>query len=62
VAAILNKVAFRRASRATREDLSAFEARMDKINVKWNPAWNKGTAPNGYDHREQTAKENSTYA
>jgi len=65
VAAILNKVAFRRASRATREDLSAFEARMDKTNVKWNPAWNKGAASNGsngYDHREQTAKENSTYA
>jgi polysaccharide biosynthesis transport protein len=62
VAAILNKVAFRRASRATREDLSAFEARMDKTNVKWNPGWSKGTASPGYDNREQTAKENSTYA
>jgi polysaccharide biosynthesis transport protein len=62
VAAILNKVAFRRASRATREDLSAFEARMDKTNVKWNPGWSKGPASAGYDHREQTAKENSTYA
>ncbi len=30
VATIINKVAYRRASRATREDLSAFEARMDK--------------------------------
>src|SRR3984957_7491918 len=52
VATIINKVAYRRASRATREDLNAFEARMDKTNLKWNPAWNKGTAPNGYDHRE----------
>jgi cellulose biosynthesis protein BcsQ len=62
VAAILNKVAFRRASRATREDLSAFEARMDKTNVKWNPGWSKGPTSAGYDNREQTVKENSTYA
>jgi polysaccharide biosynthesis transport protein len=62
VATIINKVAYRRASRATREDLSAFEARMDKTNVKWNPAWNKGAASTGYDRREQAAKEHSTYA
>ncbi len=62
VAAILNKLAYRRVSRATREDLNAFEARMDKTNVKWNPAWSKETASGGYDNREQTAKENSTYA
>lgn len=62
VATIINKVAYRRASRATREDLNAFEARMDKTNVKWNPAWSKGAASAGYDNREQAAKEHSTYA
>jgi polysaccharide biosynthesis transport protein len=62
VATIINKVAYRRASRATREDLSAFEARMDKTNLKWNPAWSKGAASSGYDGREQAAKEHSTYA
>jgi polysaccharide biosynthesis transport protein len=62
VAAILNKVAYRRASRATREDLNAFEARMDKTSEKWNPAWGKEAASAGYDNREQAAKENSTYA
>jgi succinoglycan biosynthesis transport protein ExoP len=62
VATIINKVAYRRASRATREDLNAFEARMDKTHVKWNPAWSKGAASAGYDNREQAAKEHSTYA
>jgi polysaccharide biosynthesis transport protein len=62
VATIINKVAYRRASRATREDLSAFAARMDKTNLKWNPAWSKGAASSGYDAREQAAKEHSTYA
>jgi hypothetical protein len=62
VATIINKVAYRRASRATREDLNAFEARMDKTNVKWNPAWSKGAASAGYDNREPAAKEHSTYA
>jgi polysaccharide biosynthesis transport protein len=62
VAAVINKVAFRRASRATREDLNAFEARMDKTNVKWNPAWSPGAPPAGYDNRGRATKENSTYA
>lgn len=63
MAAIINKVAFCRANRATREDLSAFTARADKGNVKWNSDWNKGTQSSpGYNNREQTAKENSTCA
>ena len=62
VATIINKVAYRRTSRATREDLNAFEARMDKRNVKWNPAWNKGAASASYNNREHAAKEHSTYA
>jgi succinoglycan biosynthesis transport protein ExoP len=63
MAAIINKVAFCRANRATREDLSAFAARADKGSVKWNSAWNKGTESSaGYDTREQAAKENSTCA
>jgi Mrp family chromosome partitioning ATPase len=62
VASIINKVAYRRASRAIREDLSAFEARMDKTSIKWDPVWGKAPTSVGYDDREHTAKENSTYA
>jgi polysaccharide biosynthesis transport protein len=61
MATIINKIAFRWANRATREDLSAFEARMDKgSTVKWNASWTKGPAA-GYENREQ-ARKDSTYA
>jgi Mrp family chromosome partitioning ATPase len=62
MAVILNKLAYRWANRATREDLSAFEARMDKGNVKWNSSWNTEGTPAGHDDPEQLAEENSTYA
>jgi uncharacterized protein involved in exopolysaccharide biosynthesis/Mrp family chromosome partitioning ATPase len=63
MATIINKISFRRANRAMREDLSAFTERAEKGNVRWNAAWNNGvaTAP-GFEPREQAVKENSTYA
>ncbi len=65
MAVIVNKMTFRRANRATREDLSAFEARMEKANLRWNASWNRPPAPAVQDKREEpetTPKENSTYA
>jgi len=65
MAVIVNKMAFRRANRAMREDLSAFEARMEKANLRWNASWNRPPAPTGFDDREEpesAPKENSTYA
>jgi len=65
MAVIVNKMAFRRANRAMREDLSAFEARMEKANLRWNASWNRPPAPTSFDDREEpesAPKENSTYA
>jgi Mrp family chromosome partitioning ATPase len=65
MAVIVNKMAFRRANRAMREDLSAFEARMEKANLRWNASWNRPPAPTSFDNREEpesAPKENSTYA
>jgi hypothetical protein len=59
---VLNKIPYRRVNRATREDLSAFESRMEKANVKWNTPWHREGGPAGSDNREPAAKENSTYA
>jgi polysaccharide biosynthesis transport protein len=64
MAVIVNKMTFRRANRATREDLGAFEARMEKANLRWN-AWNRPPAPAARDNREEaktTPEENSTFA
>jgi hypothetical protein len=35
---------------------------MDKTSIKWDPVWGKAPTSVGYDDREHTAKENSTYA
>ena len=60
---ILNKVSTNRVSRATRQDLDAFAARMGSGNVKWTSSWSKaGGASGSHGDSEQAEKENSTYA
>jgi hypothetical protein len=62
MAVIINKISYRWANRATREDLSAFEARMEEGNPKWNPSWNsEGTAVDD-DDPKRVITEDSTYA
>jgi polysaccharide biosynthesis transport protein len=62
LAVIINKIAYRRVTRATREDVNAFENRMVKGNVNWNsPSWNKDGTPAAHDKSEQV-EEKSTYA
>jgi polysaccharide biosynthesis transport protein len=61
MAAVVNKIAYERTNHATREDVAAFEARMEQ-NVKWNGSWSRDNAPIDFEDREQPAKENSTYA
>jgi polysaccharide biosynthesis transport protein len=62
MAVILNKVNYRRADRATREDVNAFETRLGPGNAKWNPVRSKGDTPADYDRGERVAEEDSTYA
>jgi succinoglycan biosynthesis transport protein ExoP len=62
MAVILNKIAYRWANGATREDLSAFAARLEEGSLKWNPSRNSEGAQAGHDDPERVAKENSTYA
>jgi polysaccharide biosynthesis transport protein len=62
MAVILNKVNYRRADRATREDVGAFEARLGPGNAKWTPIRSKGDTSADYDRDERVAKEDSTYA
>jgi succinoglycan biosynthesis transport protein ExoP len=62
MAVVLNKIPYCRVNSATREDVSAFEARVEKGNLKWNPSWTRESAPAGYDKREPATKETSTYA
>jgi polysaccharide biosynthesis transport protein len=62
MAVVLNKVPYSRVNRASREDVSAFEARMEKINLKWNPSWNRETVPVAHEDHDGAATENSTYA
>ena len=61
MAVIINKIAYRRVNRGTREDVNAFESRMVKRNVNWNPLWNSESTPAGHDNREPV-EEKSTYA
>jgi polysaccharide biosynthesis transport protein len=61
IAAIINKIGYRRASRATREDISALEARMKKENFRWTSPWRKPGVP-AHDDVDQAAKEDATYA
>ena len=62
MAVILNKISYRYADRATREDVSAFEARLGPENARWNPTRVKADTPEEYDHGGRVAKEDSTYA
>lgn len=61
IGAIINKSAYRRASRATREDISALEARVKKEGFQWNSPWRKPGVP-AHDGVDQAAKEDATYA
>jgi succinoglycan biosynthesis transport protein ExoP len=66
IAAIVNKVGLLRADRAVRKDLEDFEARVNKMNLRWRPVQDEPvTAPAapGFEDLEQpAAKENPTYA
>jgi hypothetical protein len=62
MAVVLNKINLRRADRATREDVSAFETRLGSGNAKWNPIRGKGDTSPDDDQSERVAKEDSTYA
>jgi polysaccharide biosynthesis transport protein len=62
MAVIINKISYRWANRATREDLSAFEARMEEGNPKWNPSWNSEGTAVGDDDPKRVITEDSTYA
>jgi succinoglycan biosynthesis transport protein ExoP len=62
MAVILNKLTYRRANSATREDVDAFETRLGPANAKWTPLRGKGDTPDEYSPGERVAKEDSTYA
>jgi polysaccharide biosynthesis transport protein len=66
IAVIVNKVGLLRADRAVKQDLQEFEARMNKMNLRWRPVHEEPvTAPAapGFENIEQpAAKENPTYA
>ena len=66
IAAIVNKVGLLRADRAVKKDLQDFEARVNKMNLRWRPIQDEPvTAPAapGFEDLEQpAAKENPTYA
>jgi polysaccharide biosynthesis transport protein len=62
MAVIINKISYRWANRATREDLSAFEARMEGGNPTWNPSWNSEGTAAAHDDPERVITEDSTYA
>jgi Mrp family chromosome partitioning ATPase len=61
MAVVLNKIPYKRVNRATRDDISAFEARVEQ-SVKWGAPWKGEGDAVAFDNREQPAKENSTYA
>lgn len=66
VAAVINKVSLDRVDHTIREDVTLFEARVNKENLAWKPAWIGTSTANQstFAHREQTpaAEETSTYA
>jgi hypothetical protein len=47
-------------NRETREDVSAYEARRDKSDVKWNPPWRNEAAPVIIESDEHADKDEST--
>jgi polysaccharide biosynthesis transport protein len=55
---VINKMCYRWANRATREDLTAFQARLEKGRFSAN----KGGTPAGFDQQERAERESSTYA
>jgi len=57
---VLNKIPFERVNRETREDVNAYEARRDKLDVKWNPPWRNEAAAVTIESHEHTDKDEST--
>ncbi len=67
IAAVINKVSLERAGKDIQEDVGLFEARVNKENLAWKPAWIGVPTANeaAGDRREQpatAARESSTYA
>jgi polysaccharide biosynthesis transport protein len=62
MAVVLNKMTYRRANSATREDVDAFETRLGPGNARWNPIRTKSVTPDELNPGERVAKEDSTYA
>ncbi len=62
MAVVLNKIRYSRANRASREDVKAFESRMEQINLKWSPSWGREAVATAQEDHDRTPAENSTYA
>lgn len=66
VAAVINKVSLDRVDRAIREDVTLFEARVNKENLAWKPSWIGASTPSeptlAYHEQAPAAQETSTYA
>lgn len=59
-AVVLNKISFKRVNRATRDDVNAFEARRDRLDVKWTEPWKNDPVPVTIDSDEHADKDEST--
>jgi succinoglycan biosynthesis transport protein ExoP len=59
MAVIINKIAYSRVNRATREDVNAFETRLVKGNVNWTSPWNRESTPAGHEASHETSHEKS---
>jgi Mrp family chromosome partitioning ATPase len=59
VAAVINKVGLVRAEDAVKEDLREFEARIQKMNLRWKPVTQQTSTPFG--GQVGAAKEDTTY-
>lgn len=63
IATVVNKVSLRRASQAIRSDLEAFEAHVNRMNLRWRPAEASASTANAFQGVEKPAdKSNATYA
>ncbi len=58
---VLNKMSYSRVNKATRNDVSAFETRVEG-SLRWSSSRGVESGPAGLDAAKQTVKETSTYA
>ncbi|HEV2274304.1 MAG TPA: hypothetical protein VGR96_09065, partial [Acidobacteriaceae bacterium] len=63
IAAVVNKVGLRRASKATRKDLEDFETHVSRMNLRWRPSPGPATVPPaGFSAAEESRnQENASY-